>query len=72
MPAHRSKLRCDACNIGENPNPAAGGDAGGFGGINKCPSGKWACQMCTVHNLDTLYYCDACEHARPDLASMRF
>jgi hypothetical protein len=65
-------MRCEVCNVGENPNPSSGGTAGGFGAVNKCPPGKWACQMCTVHNPDSLFYCDACEHARPDLASMRF
>ncbi len=67
----RSKLRCDVCNVGENPNPSVGGSVGG-GGMNKPPLGKWSCEKCTVHNPDALFYCDACEHARPDLASMRF
>jgi hypothetical protein len=66
---HRAR---DVCNVGENPNPSAGGSAGGFGGMSKPPQGKWACEKCTVHNPDALFYCDACEHARPDLASMRF
>ena len=72
MLAPVSKLRCDVCNVGENPNPSAGGSAGGFGGMSKPPQGKWSCEKCTVHNPDALFYCDACEHARPDLASMRF
>ncbi len=67
----RTKLRCDVCNVGENPSPPAAAAGFGGGGI-KCPVGKWACQMCTVHNVDALFYCDACEHARPDLATMRF
>ena len=31
-------------------------------------AGAWR-QMCTEHNVDTLFYCDACGQARPDLAA---
>jgi hypothetical protein len=62
-PHPRQTCGCDVCNVDDNRNPSAGG----FGGMNKCPPGKQARQMCTVHNLDSLFYCDACGHARPDL-----
>ena len=54
------------CNVDEKRNPSAGG----LGGMHKCPPGKQARQMCTVHNLGTLFYCDACGHARPDLDAL--
>ncbi len=64
MLAPVSKLRCDVCNVSENPHPSAGGSAGGFGGMNKPPQGKWACEKCTVHNPDAFVLL-RCVRARP-------
>jgi len=40
-----------------------------------CPSDKWICSAekggCTYFNPNTLFYCEMCGRARPDLASVR-
>jgi len=48
----------------------------GWTGQRECPPDKWCCTPstggCTFFNPKTLYYCDVCARARPDLASMVF
>jgi len=48
----------------------------GWTGQRECPPDKWCCTPstggCTFFNPKTLFYCDVCARARPDLASMTF
>ena len=38
----------------------------------KPPAGHWICMACTMFNPLSLFYCDVCNTARPDLGSVRF
>merc|ERR1712084_137710 len=46
----------------------------GWTGQRECPPDKWCCNGpnggCTLFNSKTLFYCDVCSRARPDLQSM--
>jgi hypothetical protein len=46
------------------------------GGVRVCPPDKWECSVaqggCSYFNPKTLFYCDMCSKARPDLAAVRF
>lgn len=48
----------------------------GWTGQRECPPDKWCCTPstggCTFFNSKTLFYCDVCSRARPDLASLTF
>merc|ERR1711988_1699259 len=44
--------------------------------IRRCPPDKWECSVaqggCSYFNPKTLFYCDMCSKARPDLSAVRF
>eukprot|EP00930_Biecheleria_cincta_P065013 TRINITY_DN50708_c0_g1_i1.p1 TRINITY_DN50708_c0_g1~~TRINITY_DN50708_c0_g1_i1.p1 ORF type:complete len:255 (+),score=50.42 TRINITY_DN50708_c0_g1_i1:48-767(+) len=48
----------------------------GWTGQRECPPDKWCCTPatggCTFFNPKTLFYCEVCSRARPDLASLSF
>ena len=48
----------------------------GWTGRREVPPDKWMCAGenggCTFFNAKTLFYCEICSRARPDLASVRF
>eukprot|EP00928_Gymnodinium_smaydae_P006393 TRINITY_DN12258_c0_g1_i2.p1 TRINITY_DN12258_c0_g1~~TRINITY_DN12258_c0_g1_i2.p1 ORF type:complete len:1179 (-),score=178.35 TRINITY_DN12258_c0_g1_i2:170-3580(-) len=48
----------------------------GWDGRRHVPRDQWECSAmdggCTKYNPKTLYYCDVCGKARPDLATVRF
>ena len=46
----------------------------GFGwtGQREVPPDKWACDTCSFFNAKSLFYCDMCNRARPDLGTVRF
>merc|ERR1719313_2378705 len=48
----------------------------GWTGQRECPPDKWCCTPatggCTFFNPKTLFYCDVCSRARPDLATLSF
>jgi hypothetical protein len=48
----------------------------GWTGQRECPPDKWCCTPstggCTFFNPKTLFYCDVCARARPDLTSLTF
>lgn len=52
-----SKL-CVACGLDWTGNMRPGAD-------------QWACPSCTFWNKNTDFYCDQCDKARPEYASMR-
>eukprot|EP01012_Entosiphon_sulcatum_P024255 TRINITY_DN29428_c0_g1_i1.p1 TRINITY_DN29428_c0_g1~~TRINITY_DN29428_c0_g1_i1.p1 ORF type:complete len:4234 (+),score=586.19 TRINITY_DN29428_c0_g1_i1:35-12736(+) len=56
-------MSCEACGLGVS-------------GERECPPGQWMCDPtqggCTKFNADTLFYCEACDRARPDLTCSRF
>ncbi|CUG89319.1 zinc finger protein, putative [Bodo saltans] len=75
---------CGACGT-PNPNAlatssASGGGAGssgdGVGGNWDCPEGHWTCSVeqggCSKYNPNSAFYCQVCDRARPNLASLRF
>lgn len=75
---------CGACGT-PNPNAlasasASGGGAGsggdGGGGHWDCPEGHWTCSVeqggCSKYNPNSAFYCQVCDRARPNLASLRF
>lgn len=80
----RAQAMCEVC-MAPNPRPlrAAGGGGGGgaagmdpFGGGFECPEGYWVCSVehggCSKFNPNAVFYCQVCEKARPNLASVRF
>ena len=82
----RAKAMCEIC-MAPNPRPlkAAGGAGGGggahggadpFGSGFECPEGYWVCSVehggCSKFNPNSVFYCQVCEKARPNLASVRF
>ncbi|AIO00701.1 hypothetical protein LPMP_311130 [Leishmania panamensis] len=76
----RVKSMCEIC-MAPNPRPlmGAGGSHAGrspFGGGFECPEGYWVCSVehggCSKFNPNSLFYCQVCEKARPNLASVRF
>eukprot|EP01059_Diplonema_ambulator_P000956 TRINITY_DN1073_c1_g4_i1.p1 TRINITY_DN1073_c1_g4~~TRINITY_DN1073_c1_g4_i1.p1 ORF type:complete len:4122 (+),score=1331.11 TRINITY_DN1073_c1_g4_i1:86-12451(+) len=48
----------------------------GWAGVRECPADKWICTPenggCSYFNPKTLYYCEVCNRARPDLATVSF
>ncbi|CUG86735.1 zinc finger protein, putative, partial [Bodo saltans] len=73
---------CGACGT-PNPNAIAtsstsgGGSGGDVGGGNwDCPEGHWTCSVeqggCSKYNPNSAFYCQVCDRARPNLASLRF
>eukprot|EP01060_Flectonema_neradi_P040006 TRINITY_DN8997_c1_g1_i1.p1 TRINITY_DN8997_c1_g1~~TRINITY_DN8997_c1_g1_i1.p1 ORF type:complete len:4144 (+),score=716.08 TRINITY_DN8997_c1_g1_i1:58-12489(+) len=48
----------------------------GWTGQRECPHDKWVCSPetggCSFFNPKTLYYCEVCNRARPDLATVAF
>ena len=48
----------------------------GWTGQRECPHDKWVCAPetggCSFFNPKTLYYCEVCNRARPDLATVAF
>ncbi|TPP41495.1 hypothetical protein CGC20_3525 [Leishmania donovani] len=76
----RAKPMCEIC-MAPNPRPlkASGGgraERSPFGGGFECPEGYWVCSVehggCSKFNPNALFYCQVCEKARPNLASVRF
>jgi hypothetical protein len=47
--------------------PTSGGDE-----LPRPPPGKWMCTVCTMINPLSLFYCEVCNSARPDLMSVKF
>jgi hypothetical protein len=70
---------CGACGT-PNPNAAAATSAvasdGDVGGRWDCPAGHWTCSVeqggCSKYNPNSAFYCQVCDRARPNLASLRF
>jgi hypothetical protein len=70
---------CGACGTA-NPNAAAATSAvpsdGDVGGRWDCPAGHWTCSVeqggCSKYNPNSAFYCQVCDRARPNLASLRF
>ncbi|GET91118.1 hypothetical protein, conserved [Leishmania tarentolae] len=76
----RSKPMCEMCMV-PNPRPLKGSGRGRaegslFDGGFECPEGYWVCSVehggCSKFNSNSLFYCQVCEKARPNLASVRF
>ncbi|KPA78926.1 hypothetical protein ABB37_05990 [Leptomonas pyrrhocoris] len=79
----RAQSMCEIC-MAPNPHPlrVAGGGGGGGGGADafgtgfECPEGYWVCSVehggCSKFNPNSVFYCQVCEKARPNLASVRF
>ncbi|KAG5495830.1 hypothetical protein JIQ42_02697 [Leishmania sp. Namibia] len=76
----RAQAMCEIC-MAPNPRPLreAGGSHAGmapFGGGFECPEGYWVCSVehggCSKFNPNSVFYCQVCEKARPNLASVRF
>lgn len=80
----RAQPMCEIC-MAPNPRPlkAGGGAGGGQGGTAdpfcsgfECPEGYWVCSVehggCSKFNPNAVFYCQVCEKARPNLASVRF
>merc|ERR1711974_164063 len=44
----------------------------GWTGRRECPADKWECLGCTFYNPKVQFYCEICNKARSDLASVRF
>jgi len=48
----------------------------GWSGRRECPKGKWMCGVesggCSFFNPNSQFYCEMCNRARQDLASVRF
>jgi hypothetical protein len=69
---------CAMCNFdsGRVVGPAGGGDAAAQFGHMEVPEGYWVCSPekggCSKFNPNTLFYCEVCDRARPDLATLRF
>merc|ERR1712137_1352453 len=43
----------------------------GWTGRRECPPDKWECLGCTFYNPKVQFYCEMCNKARSDLASVR-
>jgi hypothetical protein len=79
----RAQPMCEVC-MAPNPRPlkAVGGGGGAGGGVDpfsggfECPEGYWVCSVehggCSKFNPNSVFYCQVCEKARPNLASVRF
>jgi len=64
---------CAVCNYdsGKKTGVQSGADW-----MTEVPEGYWMCSPeqggCSKFNANSLFYCDVCDRARPDLASLRF
>ncbi|KAG5471337.1 hypothetical protein LSCM1_01417 [Leishmania martiniquensis] len=76
----RLQAMCEIC-MALNPRPLKDADGGctgtaPSGGGFECPEGYWVCSVehggCSKFNPNSVFYCQVCEKARPNLASVRF
>ncbi|PWV04918.1 hypothetical protein C3747_141g56 [Trypanosoma cruzi] len=77
----RRQLVCSIC-LAANPTPlqeaknGAGGVDADTSVVWGCPAGCWVCSVehggCSKFNPNHFFYCQVCDKARPDLATLRF
>jgi hypothetical protein len=68
----REQLSQAQLQAGEGEHAPFGLLPEGEHGAPKPPAGHWICMACTMFNPLSLFYCDVCNTARPDLGSVRF
>jgi hypothetical protein len=71
--AFAQQLMAEEANGSKGSAASAASDAFSFADdLPRVPAGKWMCMTCTMHNPISLFYCEVCDMARPDLVHTRF
>ena len=68
---------CGMCNHDSGRQPQASSSATAAPAFSgDVPDGMWTCAVekggCSKFNSNSLFYCEVCDRARPDLATLRF
>jgi hypothetical protein len=76
LDATSARWRCANCTyVNSADDPACAVCELSWSGRRAPPRGKWVCAAadggCTFFNADTLFFCEVCSRARPDLAGVR-